>query len=101
MQKLVDAVSSSGMSITGMEPGVWAGARHCWLVGATGAQCPMILTSLPVKDSAKAAQKQLAKMTTSADGEAWAQQEKDGVKYFFDADRGKSFLDHADARPVG
>ena len=80
MQKLVDAVSSSGMTMQewnaafGPELGVLAD----W---ATGAQWPMMIASLPVKDSAKAAQL-LTKMTTSADGGAWAQQEKDGVKYF-------------------
>ena len=80
MRKLVDAVSASGITLQewnaafGSEIGVLAN----W---ASGAQWPMIMASLPVKDSAKAAQV-LAKMTAPNIGEAWTQQERDGVKYF-------------------
>ena len=57
---------------------------------AAGTQWPTMLASLPVKDSAKATQL-LTKMTTSVDGGAWAQQEKDGVKYFSMATAGGFF----------
>jgi Protein of unknown function (DUF3352) len=80
MQKLVDAVSSSGTTMQEWNAafGPEVGTLADW---ATGAQWPMLTASLPVKDPAKAAQL-LTKMTTSADGGAWTQQEKDGVKYF-------------------
>jgi len=80
MQNLVDALSSKGVSMQewnaafGPELGVLAN----W---ASGAQWPMMMASLPVKDSAKATEL-LARMTTSADGGAWRQEEKEGVKYF-------------------
>jgi hypothetical protein len=80
MQKLVDAVSSSGITMQEWNAafGPELGTLGDW---SAGAQWPMMMASLPVKDSAKAAQL-LTKMTASADGGAWAQQEKDEVKYF-------------------
>ncbi len=79
-QKLVDAVSSSGTTMQEWNTafGPELGALADW---AAGAQWPTMTASLPVKDPAKAAQL-LTKMTTSAEGGTWTQQEKDGVKYF-------------------
>ena len=72
MQKLVDAVSSSGITMQEWNAafGPELGVLGDW---AAGAQWPMMMASLPVKDSAKAAEL-LTKMTTSADGQAWATQ---------------------------
>ena len=80
MQKLVDAVSSAGVSMREWNAafGPELGVLGDW---ASGAQWPTMLASFPVKDSAKANQL-LSKMTASAAGAAWTQQEKDGVKYF-------------------
>ena len=101
MQKVMDAVSSSGITMQewnaafGPELGVLAD----W---AAGAQWPAMLASLPVKDSAKATQL-LTKMTTvrRRQWRAWTQQEKDGVKYFSTPSAGGLFSDFARARLVG
>ena len=80
MQNLVNAVSSSGVTMQEWNEafGPELGTLADW---ASGAQLPTMVASLPVKDSAKATQL-LTKMTTSADGGTWTQEEKDGVKYF-------------------
>ena len=80
MQKLVDAVSSNGITIEQWTAafGPEIGVLGNWV---SNTQWPTMMASLPVKDSAKAAQL-LARMTAPANGEAWTEQDRDGVKYF-------------------
>ncbi len=89
MQKVLDAVSSSGITMPEWNAafGPEIGVLGNW---ASGAQWPTMMASLPVKDSAKASQL-LTKMTTSADGGTWTQEEKDAVKYFSMPDAGGLF----------
>lgn len=80
IQKVAGTVSSSGITLEEWNAafGPEFGALGDW---PANSRWPLLLASLPVKDTAKANQV-LAKLTTSAEGVTWAQQEKEGVRYF-------------------
>jgi hypothetical protein len=80
LQKMVDAVSGNGITMQEWNDafGPELGVLGNW---ASGAQWPMMMASLPVKDSGKAGQL-LSKVASSPNAAGWTQQEREGVKYF-------------------
>ena len=79
IQKFAGAVSTSGLSLEEWNAafGPELGMLGDW---PAASRSPAFIAALPVKDRAKATQI-LEKVTTSAGGATWIQQEKDGIRY--------------------
>jgi hypothetical protein len=80
MQKIAGAVSSSGITLDEWNAafGPEFGMLGDW---PANSRWPSVFATVPVKDAARASQV-LAILTRPAGGATWAEQEKEGVRYF-------------------